>query len=39
VLPDGTAPVVWTESSSPADIADDINTILDQGVPQAEGGQ
>ena len=33
VVPGGTAPVVWTEGTSPGDMADDITTILDHGVP------
>ncbi|MGZ4498608.1 MAG: SCO family protein [Nocardioides sp.] len=33
VLPDGTAPVVWTQGTSPAQMAQDIRTILDHGVP------
>jgi protein SCO1 len=37
VLPDGTAPYVWTEGTSPADLADDITTILDGDVPRALG--
>jgi protein SCO1 len=34
VLPDGSAPVVWTEGTSPAKIAEDLHTILADGVPQ-----
>jgi protein SCO1 len=33
VLPDGTAPIVWTEGTAPAKITDDIRTILAEGVP------
>ena len=33
VRPDGTAPVVWTETASPADVAADLTTILDDGIP------
>ena len=33
VLPDRRAPFVWTEGTSPADLADDISTILDDKVP------
>jgi protein SCO1/2 len=33
VVPGGRAPVVWTEGTSPGDMADDITTILDHGVP------
>ena len=33
VLPGGSTPVVWTEGTSPAAIAQDITTILDHGVP------
>jgi protein SCO1 len=39
LLPDGTAPVVWTEGTSPADIAADLTTILDHGVPRTGGSQ
>ena len=39
MLPDGTAPVVWTEGTSPADIAADLTTILDHGVPSTGGPQ
>jgi protein SCO1 len=38
-LPDGTAPVVWTEGTSPADIAADLDTILDHGVPTTGSSQ
>jgi len=34
-LPDGTAPLVWTQGTSPADLAADLTTILDHGVPAA----
>jgi protein SCO1/2 len=34
VLPDGTAPIVWTEGTAPEKIADDIRTILREGIPQ-----
>jgi protein SCO1 len=34
VLPDGTAPVAWTEGTGPEQIAEDLRTILDDGVPQ-----
>ncbi len=33
VRPDGTAPVVWTGTASPADVAADLTTILDDGIP------
>jgi protein SCO1/2 len=33
VLPDGTAPVVWTEGTGPELIADDLRTILTDGIP------
>lgn len=43
VLPDGTAPVVWTQGTSPEHLAEDIRTIVDTGVPdldeQPEGTQ
>lgn len=38
VLPDGTAPVVWTEGTGPERIAEDLRTILTDGVPKG-GGQ
>ncbi len=34
VLPDGTAPIVWTEGTAPEKLADDIRTILREGIPQ-----
>jgi protein SCO1 len=33
MLPDRRAPFVWTEGTSPADLADDISTILQDKVP------
>jgi protein SCO1/2 len=39
MLPRGTAPVVWTEGTSPADIAADLTTILDHGVPSPGGSK
>jgi len=33
VLPDGTAPIVWTEGTGPGPMADDIRTILTDGIP------
>ena len=36
VLPDGTAPIVWTEGTGPEPIADDIRTILSEGLPAGE---
>lgn len=33
LLPDGTAPVVWTEGTGPERIADDLRTILTDGIP------
>jgi protein SCO1/2 len=33
VLPDGTAPFVWTEGTDPASLSADIKTILDDKVP------
>ena len=33
VRPDGTAPLVWTEGTDPASLADDITKILDDKVP------
>ncbi|HET6699284.1 MAG TPA: SCO family protein [Nocardioidaceae bacterium] len=34
VRPDGTVPILWTEGTAPAKIADDIRTILREGIPQ-----
>jgi protein SCO1/2 len=34
VRPDGTVPIMWTEGTAPAKIADDIRTILREGIPQ-----
>jgi protein SCO1/2 len=36
VLPDGTAPLVWTQGTSPSQIADDIHVVLAEGVPSGE---
>jgi protein SCO1/2 len=36
VLPDGTAPLVWTQGTSPSQIADDIQVVLAEGVPSGE---
>jgi protein SCO1/2 len=37
LLPDGTGPVVWTQGTSPAQIADDIHVVLSEGgVPTGE---
>lgn len=33
VLPNGTAPFVWTEGTDPGSLADDITTILENKVP------
>jgi protein SCO1 len=33
VLPDGTAPLIWTQGTAPADLAEDITAVLDDGVP------
>ena len=33
VLPNGTAPFVWTEGTDPGDLAEDVTTILDDKVP------
>lgn len=33
VLPDGSVPVVWTEDTSAAKLAGDLNTVLTHGVP------
>jgi len=41
VLPDGTAPIVWTQGTSPELLAEDIRIILDSGVPdlsEQQGG-
>ena len=37
VLPDGTAPVVWTEGTGPDRIAQDLQSILEDGVPEVGG--
>jgi protein SCO1 len=34
VRPDGTVPILWTEGTAPEKIADDISTILREGIPQ-----
>ena len=34
--PDGTGPVVWTQGTSPAQIAEDIHAVLSDGVPTGE---
>jgi protein SCO1/2 len=33
VLPDGSVPVVWTAGTTPAQLADDVRTVLRDGVP------
>jgi protein SCO1/2 len=33
VLPDGSAPVIWTGGTTPRQLADDLTTILHTGVP------
>ena len=38
VTPDGEVPVVWTEGTSAAKLAEDIETILTEGVPTPEEG-
>jgi protein SCO1/2 len=37
LLPDGTAPVVWTEGTGPERIAQDLQAILADGVPEVSG--
>lgn len=37
LLPDGTAPVVWTEGTGPDRIAQDLQAILADGVPEVSG--
>ena len=37
LLPDGTAPVVWTEGTGPDRIAQDLQAILEDGVPEVSG--
>jgi protein SCO1/2 len=37
VQPDGTVPVVWTEGTSAAKLAEDIQAILTDGIPTEEG--
>jgi protein SCO1/2 len=36
LLPDGTGPLVWTQGTSPEQIADDIHVVLSTGVPSGE---
>ncbi len=36
VTPDATVPVLWTEGTSAAKLAEDIDTILTQGVPDTD---
>ncbi|CAA9375348.1 MAG: Cytochrome oxidase biogenesis protein Sco1/SenC/PrrC, thiol-disulfide reductase involved in Cu(I) insertion into CoxII Cu(A) center [uncultured Nocardioides sp.] len=36
VLPDGSVPVVWTEDTSAAELAADLDEVLTDGVPQLE---
>ena len=35
VLPGGTAPLLWTQDTSPGELASDLTHILDHGVPPA----
>ncbi|CAN5340553.1 SCO family protein [soil metagenome] len=37
VLPDATAPIVWTHGTSPEHLAEDIGKIVDSGVPDVRG--
>ncbi len=37
VLPDGSVPVVWTEDTSAAELAADLDEVLADGVPSLEG--
>ena len=37
VLPDGTVPVLWTEDTSAADLAADLDEVLADGVPAPQG--
>lgn len=39
VLPDGSAPVVWTDQISSKDLAEDLTTIVTKGVPTQEDTQ
>jgi protein SCO1/2 len=36
VLPDGSVPILWTEGTAAADIAQDIHTILTSGIPEQD---
>lgn len=36
VLPDGSAPLVWTDGKSPKQIAEDLEHVLDHGVPKVK---
>lgn len=38
VLDDGTVPIVWTEGTSAAKLAEDITAILDEGIPAVDEG-
>ncbi len=38
VTPDGTVPIVWTEGTSAARLAEDIHTMLTDGIPTVEEG-
>jgi protein SCO1/2 len=37
VTPDGSVPVLWTEGTSAAKLAEDIDTILTEGIPSTDG--
>lgn len=39
MLPDGSAPVIWTQGTSPDQIAQDIRVILSDGVPELPPAQ
>ncbi len=36
LTPDGSVPVLWTEGTSSAKLAEDIETILSDGIPETE---
>lgn len=38
VLPDGSVPLVWTEGTSAAELAADLDTVLSDGVPAVQAG-
>ena len=39
VMPDGTVPILWTEGTSAASLAEDFHTILTTGIPNHDEDQ